>query len=53
MDLLANLLGLLAIVTVALLGIGGTGVLAAHRLNKSPESDTITKNRTVERKNKS
>lgn len=41
-EILANLLGLLAIVTVTLAGIAGTGVLAARRLKNLPASETIT-----------
>lgn len=53
MDLLANLLGLLAIVTAALAGIAGTGVLAARRLNDLPEGKTTTNDHIAERKNQS
>ena len=53
MDILANVLGLLAIIVAALAGIAGTGVLAAYRLKDRPESETITKNHIAERKNQS
>lgn len=46
MDLIANLLGLLAIIAAALVGIAGIGVLAARRTN--PPAPT-TKDRTAER----
>lgn len=42
MNLLINLLGLLAIVGLALLGIAGSGLLAARRMTETHEPDPTT-----------
>ncbi|MFF2050336.1 hypothetical protein ACFVU2_01925 [Leifsonia sp. NPDC058194] len=46
MDLVANLVGLLAIIVAALTGIAGIGILAARRKNLPVPT---TKDRTAER----
>jgi hypothetical protein len=46
MDLIANLLGLAALVIAALAGIAGIGILAARRQNLPAPT---TKDRTAER----
>lgn len=51
MEIVINLLGLLAIIGVALAGIAGTGVLAARGLRNSLEGENVTKNHIAERKN--
>ncbi|HWU33073.1 MAG TPA: hypothetical protein VN108_09370 [Marmoricola sp.] len=42
MDLLLNVLGLLLIVSIALLGITGSGLLAARRMARSDPPDPST-----------
>jgi hypothetical protein len=51
-DLITNLLGLLAFLVATLSGIAGAGVLAARRLNTAP-IPLKSKDPTPERKNES
>ncbi|WP_345763371.1 hypothetical protein [Diaminobutyricibacter sp. McL0608] len=51
MDLITNLLGLLALVCATLSGIAGIGVLTARRLNSAPDIEPTSKDPIAERKN--
>lgn len=42
MDIILNLLRLLLIVVIALLGILGSGLLAAHRMSERKEAEPST-----------
>lgn len=51
MDLLLNVLGLLLVVGITLLGIAGSGLLAARRMTETEEPELRTD--TAERKTQS
>ncbi|NEN07645.1 hypothetical protein G3T36_17455 [Diaminobutyricibacter tongyongensis] len=53
MELMNNLLGLLALVCATLSGIAGIGVLTARRLKAAPDIDPKSKDPNAERKNES
>ena len=50
MDLMVNLLGLLALICITLLGVAGSGYLAARRMreNNEPHASTETTERNPE-----